>query len=420
MATIGNSTSDSKADSDDFVIVEASESTVAPALVSAEREAEEKTLDLVFVMDCTGSMGQYIDAAKKNIESIVTRIIQSESADVRFGLVAYRDHPPQESTYVTQVFDFVTNTTAMTANLNTLSAQGGGDGPEAVTAGLQAAKVLAYREDAAKVVVLIADAPPHGLGEAGDGFPNGDPDGLDPLVIAREMSNLGIAVYTVGCEPALSHYRFAKAFMISLSQLTGGKAVCLASAGLLADVILGGAIEEMDIQMLSNQLQPEIEAIRGEVRSSHVFRAAGGGGGYGGGALERSISEEEEDRVVAERLHERLLARGVQMAEMRTDGEMKDDFLSPKLAACLNLSDARTLLAKESPHIPTEPALLFGAGGGEGGGAGFMRCFAGLPSAPASAPASASYATRCEVVREAASFSSVSKVVSKASRGDKR
>ena len=416
MATIENSTSDSKADSDDFVIVEASESTEAPAPVSAEREAEEKTLDLVFVMDCTGSMGQYIDAAKKNIESIVTRIIQSESADVRFGLVAYRDHPPQESTYVTQVFDFVTNTTSMTANLNTLSAQGGGDGPEAVTAGLQAAKVLAYREDAAKVVVLIADAPPHGLGEAGDGFPNGDPDGLDPLVIAREMSNLGIAVYTVGCEPALSHYRFAKAFMISLSQLTGGKAVCLASAGLLADVILGGAIEEMDIQMLSNQLQPEIEAIRGEVRSSHgVFRAVGGG------ALERSISEEEEDRVVAERLHERLLARGVQMAEMRTDGEMKDEFLSPKLAACLNLSDARTLLAKESPHIPTEPALgLFGTGAGAGGGAGVMRCFAGLPSAPASAPASASHATRCEVVREAASFSSVSKVVSKASRGDKR
>ena len=42
-------------------------------------------------------------------------------------------------------------------------AAGGGDGPEAVTAGMVGALTeLEWRRGAAKMVVLIADAPPHG------------------------------------------------------------------------------------------------------------------------------------------------------------------------------------------------------------------------------------------------------------------
>ena len=368
---------------------------------SEKNSTEEKTLDLVFLMDCTGSMGTYISSAKENITSIVTRIIQTESCDVRFGLVAYRDHPPQESTYVTQVFEFVSYTTEMSQNLATLSAQGGGDGPEALTAGLYAAKHLAWREGAAKVVVLIADAPPHGLGESGDGFPNGDPDGLDPLVIAREMANLGIAIYTVGCEPALSHYRFAKSFMISLSELTGGKAVCLSSASLLADVILGGAIEEMNIQMLSNQLQSEIDSIREEVVRETSSSAA---------AHLPAVVE----RLVSDRLHERLLARGVRMAEMRTDGEMKDNVLSPQINACSFLSDVRKLVS-EAPPAPRSMIRKMGA---VSSAAPMMMPSKGSFESssgpvPFRAPTSA---TTCEVVHESPSIASVTKMVSKAYR----
>lgn len=52
-------------------------------------------LDLVFVMDCTGSMGAYIASATKNICAIVEEIVISEKSDVRIALVEYRDHPPQ-------------------------------------------------------------------------------------------------------------------------------------------------------------------------------------------------------------------------------------------------------------------------------------------------------------------------------------
>lgn len=44
------------------------------------------------------------------------------------------------------------------------------------------------------MVVLIADAPDHGIGEYGDGFPAGSPDGCDPLLIVRQMAALGITL----------------------------------------------------------------------------------------------------------------------------------------------------------------------------------------------------------------------------------
>lgn len=72
--------------------------------------SEEVELDLVFIVDCTGrcylptnvplkcnSMGSYIAEAQKNIKMIVDKIIASEKANVRFALVCYRDHPPQDT-----------------------------------------------------------------------------------------------------------------------------------------------------------------------------------------------------------------------------------------------------------------------------------------------------------------------------------
>jgi hypothetical protein len=52
-------------------------------------------VDLVFVMDCTSSMGPYIASALENIRSIVEEIVVSEKSDIHLGLVEYRDHPPQ-------------------------------------------------------------------------------------------------------------------------------------------------------------------------------------------------------------------------------------------------------------------------------------------------------------------------------------
>ena len=88
--------------------------------------------------------------------------------------------------------------------------KGGGDGPEAVTQALYEAVKLKYRDNAIKICVIIADAPPHGLNQGGnDGFPNGNPLGHDPIKIAKQMAKLGIISYVVACEPSLSKYKGA-------------------------------------------------------------------------------------------------------------------------------------------------------------------------------------------------------------------
>jgi hypothetical protein len=64
----------------------------------------------------------------------------------------------------------VSDIAMMQKNLSSLVAAGGGDGPEAQTAALAAALDLDWAEGAIKMVVLITNAPPHGLGGRGDGF----------------------------------------------------------------------------------------------------------------------------------------------------------------------------------------------------------------------------------------------------------
>ncbi|EMD45292.1 elongation factor 2 kinase, putative, partial [Entamoeba histolytica KU27] len=63
-------------------------------------------LDLVFLCDTTGSMGSYLNAAQQSIEKIINTIIQSEKCDVRFALVEYKDHPPQDSSFAFRLTDF--------------------------------------------------------------------------------------------------------------------------------------------------------------------------------------------------------------------------------------------------------------------------------------------------------------------------
>lgn len=122
-----------------------------------------------------------IASATQNIELICEEITKSDklpSAEaLRLAIVAYRDHPPQDVSYVTKTLPFTSAVPEVKEFLKSLYASGGGDGPEAVTAAMKACLDLDWRPNSSKMVVLIADAPPHGIGEYGDGFASGSPDG---------------------------------------------------------------------------------------------------------------------------------------------------------------------------------------------------------------------------------------------------
>jgi hypothetical protein len=217
-------------------------------------------LDLVFLVDNTGSMGSYIQQVQNNIKTIVTDISKAANVDVQFNLVSYRDHPPQDSSYITQVSGFTNDLNKIQGFVDQMSASGGGDGPEAVTTGLYEVLKISYRKDSTKVCIFIADAPPHGLGEDGDGFPEGEPNKYDPIKIAHAMSKKGIIVYSIGCEPAISHYKFAKQFMMAISFITEGRYVPLEQSDLLTKVIVGGTQEEVDISGCFETIEKEAKA----------------------------------------------------------------------------------------------------------------------------------------------------------------
>ena len=116
---------------------------------------DRQKVDLAFIVDCTGSMGSYIRQAQKHIRTIAETVSRT-AFSVKLALVEYRDHPPQDSTFVTKVHDFTFSVSEMKTWVDGMSANGGGDGPESVACALvDAATKLSYRKDATKMCVLI-------------------------------------------------------------------------------------------------------------------------------------------------------------------------------------------------------------------------------------------------------------------------
>ncbi len=116
-------------------------------------------LDVVFVIDATGSMGWLIDEVKTRVRHL-SNWIRSLVPTTRFGVVAYRDHDDPE--FVTQVRKLTLSVRKVKRFLEDLETRGGGDLPEAVGAGLERAIADAgWKATSKQVIIVIGDAPPH-------------------------------------------------------------------------------------------------------------------------------------------------------------------------------------------------------------------------------------------------------------------
>lgn len=137
--------------------------TFSYVLEGATAFSEQPRLDILFLLDATGSMADEIAQIQQTIISIADRIDQfSPRPELRFGLVAYRDHGDE---FVTSTYDFTPDVEAFQQLLMSVSADGGGDTPEALNEGLHAAMSdVNWSDDAVRLVFLVADAPPHERG----------------------------------------------------------------------------------------------------------------------------------------------------------------------------------------------------------------------------------------------------------------
>ena len=162
-----------------------------PAAQVKDVAGTKPTIELVFVIDTTGSMGGLIEGAKQKVWGIVNEVMQSPSKPVvRMGLVAYRDHG---DAYVTQVTPITRDLDNVYNTLMAYQAQGGGDGPEdvrrALADGVRKVGWSPRSPNTARILFLVGDAPPH------DDYGN-EPDTVDS---ASEAVKAGILVNTIQC-----------------------------------------------------------------------------------------------------------------------------------------------------------------------------------------------------------------------------
>lgn len=133
------------------------------AFGAAGTSTGQGSVDVVFVIDTTGSMGSYINAVKSFSTELVDLVAQ-RTASYRFALVDYRDFPSRTGAsydYPAKVqLGFTDDTAAIQDAINGLTLGYGGDTPETVWSGLDAAIGLPWRPGVKKVVVQLGDAAP--------------------------------------------------------------------------------------------------------------------------------------------------------------------------------------------------------------------------------------------------------------------
>jgi Mg-chelatase subunit ChlD len=133
-----------------------------PVTIPSVVPNQRPQIEVVFVLDTTGSMGGLIAAAKEKIWSIASTMASAQTApEIKMGLVAYRD---RGDAYVTQTIALSSDLDSMYAKLMDFQADGGGDGPESVNQALHDAvnKITwSQNPNTYKVIFLVGDAPPH-------------------------------------------------------------------------------------------------------------------------------------------------------------------------------------------------------------------------------------------------------------------
>lgn len=116
-------------------------------------------LDLLLTIDATGSMSDEMRYLQSELLAILDRVREGrDGLDIQAALIVYRDKGDQ---YVVREFDFTGDLDAYMQTLKDQKAAGGGDFPEAMQDAMKAGLDFSWREDAVKVNMLVADAPPH-------------------------------------------------------------------------------------------------------------------------------------------------------------------------------------------------------------------------------------------------------------------
>jgi hypothetical protein len=159
-------------------------------------------IDVIILMDVTGSMQRWIDSARNTVLDTFADIQKKyTNSQIRLGLVCYRDYGEKEEKNRFVLHSLTENIQDVQQTLKNIVANGGDDAAEDVAGGLE--KVLEwYRQphpsssSPTRIVLFVADAPAHGSRyhtiTLSDRYPKGDPEGKEPYDQVNELARMDI------------------------------------------------------------------------------------------------------------------------------------------------------------------------------------------------------------------------------------
>jgi von Willebrand factor type A domain len=208
-------------------------------LLKEGRFYADSALDVVFMIDTTGSMDPYIDEVKQNIIRIIENVLEY-SPKIRMGCVAYKDHGEEgeEEFYLTKILPLTFDQKEIIDFMRAaeLYIGEGGGGPEAVECALHEAAAFIWDKNAPKAIILIGDKPPHGV-----------MDGLKKCTRMRDyreevkaLKTKGIKIYPILCNnisETEGNFRW-------MASETGGVFFYLKEISDLSDLLIGICLKE--------------------------------------------------------------------------------------------------------------------------------------------------------------------------------
>jgi uncharacterized protein YegL len=194
-------------------------------LQSERKTITGRTIDVAFVLDTTGSMGEEIAAVKQTIQKVASAL-GNDQTQVRIGLVEYKD---RGDTFVTKAYPFSSDLPGFSQKVAQISAGGGGDTPEDMNAGLHTALTQLQWSDqsVARLAFVVGDAPPH----------LDYKDGPDYAQDMKRASHRGIQLFTVAASGMDS---LGQVVFRQMAQFTGGTNMFVLRGGAGPQSVGGG------------------------------------------------------------------------------------------------------------------------------------------------------------------------------------
>ena len=297
-------------------------------------------LELVFVLDTTGSMGGLLEGAKTKIWGIINDIMQKrggQNLKVKVGLVAYRD---RQDAYLTKVTRLSENLDEVYAELSSFRAEGGGDTPEDVRSAMRdALDNVAWSKPGprtSQIIFLVGDAPPH------DDYA----DVPDTLSSTKRARAAGMIVNTIQC----GNISATTLPWRNIAQYGGGEYFSIAQDG--------------GVQAIATPYDVELASLGQRIGSTYLA--------YGSSALQKSKAAKQEalevrisgakaapaaERAVNKALNSSAYDESDLIQQVENGGVSLDKLKEEELPDSLRSLDAKQRQAKLDQAIAERKAL---------------------------------------------------------------